>query len=166
MSLERHGGEDMLSAYPIITDIVVRWGDMDSLGHVNNIIYLQYFETARIEYHEAVGIPAPTPTSEVHGVILAAAGATFKVPVTYPDTISIGSRISAMGPDSFRMEYTAVSRKLERIVAEGDALVVLYNFVERRRSPMTPELRERIIALEGHEPPALPPRARRGRATA
>lgn len=155
----------MLSGYPVITDIVVRWGDMDALGHVNNIVYLQYFETARIEYHEAVGIPAPTPTTEVHGVILAANSCRYKAPVTYPDTLSIGSRIAAMGPDSFLMEYAAVSHKLGRVVAEGDALVVLYNFVEKRRSLMTPELRANIIALEGHEPPPLPPRARRTRSS-
>lgn len=153
----------MLSAYPVITDIVVRWGDMDALGHVNNIVYLQYFETARINYHERVRIPPPTPQSAADGVILAANSCRYKVPVTYPDTLSIGARVAALGSDSFLMEYEAVSQKLGRVVTEGDALVVIYNFVEKRRAPITPELRQAIIALEGHEPPPLPPRARRTR---
>jgi acyl-CoA thioester hydrolase len=155
----------MLSAYPVITDIVVRWGDMDSLGHVNNIVYLQYFETARIEYHQAVGIPAPSLNSEIDGVILAANSCRYKVPVTYPDTLSVGSRIAAIGPDSFLMEYAALSQKLGRIVTEGDALVVLYNFLERKRAPMSRELRANIIAIEGREPPPLPPRTRHTRAS-
>ncbi len=46
----------MLSAYPVVVDVVVRWGDMDALGHVNNIVFLQYFETARIAYLERAGI--------------------------------------------------------------------------------------------------------------
>jgi acyl-CoA thioester hydrolase len=136
---------------------------MDSLGHVNNHIYLQYFETARIAYHEAVGIVAPTPHTEIDGVILAANSCRYRIPVTYPDTLSVGSRISAIGDDSFVMEYAAVSQKLGRLVTEGDALVVLYNYVEGRRTPMPPELRAAIIALEGHEPPPLPPRTRHTR---
>lgn len=150
----------MLSTYPVVTEIVVRWGDMDSLGHVNNIVYLQYFETARIEYHERVGIPAPRPESSTNGVILAATSCRFRIPVTYPDTLSIGSRIIAMGSDSFLMEYKALSQKLGKLVAEGDALVVIYNYVEGKRAQIWPELRAAVIALEGHEPPPLPPRAR------
>lgn len=154
-----------LSAYPVITDIVVRWGDMDGLGHVNNIIYLQYFETARIAYHERLGIPPPTPQSETDGVILAANSCRYKIPVTYPDTLSVGTRISALGSDSFLMESAAFSHKHDRIATEGDALVIIYNFVEKRRTPIWPELREAIIALEGYEPPPLPPRTRKPRST-
>jgi acyl-CoA thioester hydrolase len=138
---------------------------MDALGHVNNIIYLQYFETARIAYHERVGIPAPSPQASTDGVILAANSCRYRVPVTYPDTLSIGARISAIGNDSFLMEYAAVSQKLGRLVAEGDALVVLYNYVERRRAPMSPELRASIISLEGREPPPMPPRTRHTRSS-
>ena len=155
----------MLSSYPVITEIVVRWGDMDCLGHVNNHIYLQYFETARIAYHEAVGIAAPTPYTETDGVILAANSCRYRVPVTYPDTLLVGSRIAGIGSDSFLMEYAAISRKLGKLVTEGDALVVLYNYVEGRRTPMLPELRGAIIALEGHEPPPLPARTRHTRSS-
>lgn len=155
----------MLSTYPVVIDIVVRWGDMDSLAHVNNHIYLQYFETARIAYHEAVGIAAPTPRTEADGVILAANSCRYRIPVTYPDILSVGARISAIGSDSFLMEYAAVSQKLGRLVTEGDALVVLYNYVEGRRTPISSELRSAIIALEGHEPPPLPPRIRHSRST-
>ncbi|MFH1834139.1 MAG: thioesterase family protein, partial [bacterium] len=46
----------MLSAYPVVVDVVVVWGSMDALGHVNNIVFLQYFESARIAYLEQAGI--------------------------------------------------------------------------------------------------------------
>jgi acyl-CoA thioester hydrolase len=162
-STDNSNGEQMLSAYPVITEIVVRWGDMDSLGHVNNIVYLQYFETARIEYHERVGIPAPTPQTGDEGVILAANSCRYRIAVTYPDTLRIGSRVTALGRDCFTMEYAAHSRKLDKIVTEGDALVVMYNYVERRRALVPAELREAIIALEGGELPPVPPRKGRSR---
>lgn len=150
----------MLSGYPVVTEIVVRWGDMDALGHVNNIVYLQYFETARINYHERVGIRPPSAGSGADGVILAANSCRYKVPVTYPDTLAVGARIAALGEDSFLMEYAAVSRRLGRVAAEGDALVVLYDFSTRRRIPISADLRSAITALEGHEPPELPPKPR------
>ena len=35
--------------WPIKTEIPVLWGDVDSFGHVNNIIYLKWCETSRVE---------------------------------------------------------------------------------------------------------------------
>ena len=36
--------------HPIHTDITVAWADMDALQHVNNVVYLRYFEIARIDF--------------------------------------------------------------------------------------------------------------------
>ena len=34
--------------YPVVIEIPVAWGEMDAYGHVNNIVYFRYFESARI----------------------------------------------------------------------------------------------------------------------
>lgn len=150
----------MLSAYPVVIDFVVRWGDMDALGHVNNIVFLQCFETARIAYLEHVGIEFTGLGSSEHGVILAANSCRYRVPVTYPDTLSVGVRVSALGNNRVIMEHAAVSQKLGKVVAEGDALVVSYDYVTGRPTPLRADHRAAIIALEGHEPPPLPRRTR------
>lgn len=155
----------MLSAYPVVVDVVVAWGEMDVLGHVNNIVFLRWFETARIEYLEHVGIAFNGLRTSEHGVILAANSCRYRVPVTYPDTLSVGVRVSALGDDRFVMEHAALSRNLGKVVAEGDALVVSYDYVAGRRVPLRPDHRVAIIALEGHEPPPLPPRSRRTRSS-
>ncbi|MBC7294246.1 MAG: thioesterase family protein, partial [Thermoleophilia bacterium] len=100
------------------------------------------------------GFTPPSPGSEAHGIILAANSCRYKAPVTYPDTLAIGARTSALSEDRFRMHYTAVSRKLHRVVAEGEALVVSYDYAARHRIPLPEAVREAIIALEGRE---LPP---------
>lgn len=46
--VKRHG--IALKDFPVITKIVVAWGEMDALQHVNNVVYFRYFETARIDY--------------------------------------------------------------------------------------------------------------------
>jgi len=119
----------VLSPYPVIVDVVVRWADMDALGHVNSTAYFEYFETVRITYLER------------------------------SDTLSVGARVSALGDDRFLMEYEARSRELGKTVADGDTLVVSYDYVAGRRVPLRAEYRSAILALEGR---VLPPFPRRG----
>lgn len=153
----------MLSDYPVVAEVVVRWGEMDSLGHVNNIMYLQYFEIARIAYLERLGLDPPGPGWGERGLIIASVNCRFKVPVTYPDTLLVGARVSALGSDRFIMEHIAWSRKLDTVAASGDGEVVSYDYVLGRRAPLPEEWRHGIVTLEGQEPPVLSPRARRSR---
>ena len=153
----------MLKGYPVMMDAVVRWGDMDALGHVNNIVYLQYFETVRIEYLVRLGIDPPGPAWREFGLIIAANSCRFAAPVTYPDTLSLGARVSALGEDRLIMEHVAASQKLGRVAAEGDAVVVSYDYVAGRRIALPPDIREAIVALEGRELPSLPGRAPQNR---
>jgi acyl-CoA thioester hydrolase len=146
----------VLKDYPVVVDVVVRWGDMDALGHVNNILYLQYFETARIEYLMRLGMDAPGSAWKEYGLILASVGCRFKLPVTYPDTLAVGARVAALGEDRVLMEHAAFSRKLGKTATEGDAVVVSYNYVTGRHTSLHSGLRKAIAALEGHDVPALP----------
>ncbi len=41
---------ELLKAHPVVIETPVAWGEMDSLQHVNNIIYFRYFESARMAY--------------------------------------------------------------------------------------------------------------------
>lgn len=151
----------MLSDYPVVTDVVVRWGDMDKLGHVNNIIYLQYFEIVRIEYLMRLGMPAPGPEWREHGGIIKSVSCRFLAPVTYPDTLSVGARITHLGDDRAIMDHVAVSRQTGQVAATGDAVIVGYDYVNLRKNAFTPETRAAILALEGRELPPPPRRSAR-----
>jgi acyl-CoA thioester hydrolase len=149
----------MLKGYPVVVDVVVRWSDMDALGHVNNILYLQYFETARIEYLMRLGMEPPGPTWREYGLIVAANNCRFKAPVTYPDTLAVGARVAALGDDRMLLEHTAFSHQLGKVAAQGDALLVSYDYAAGRRTSLHADLREAILALEKRELPPLPPRS-------
>lgn len=155
----------MLSPYPVIVDVVVRWADMDALGHVNSTAYFEYFETVRIAYLERIGVPPPRLDVWDYGFILATNSCRYRAPVTYPDTLSVGARVSALGDDRFLMEYEARSRELGKTVADGDTLVVSYDYVAGRRVPLRADYRSAILALEGRVLPPVPRRGGRARST-
>ena len=146
----------MLHEYPVVAEVVVRWGDIDLLGHVNNINYLQYFETARVEYLMRLGMEAPGEGWREFGFILASVDCRYKAPVTFPDTLDVGARVAALGDDRLVFQHAAYSRKLGKLAAMGEAFLVGYDYVESRRTAVPQDLRASIIALEGRELPAPP----------
>ncbi len=150
----------MLSDYPVVVEVEVRWGEMDALGHVNNIIYLQYFETARVAYLERMGMEPPGPAWRERGLIIASVSCRYKLPVTYPDTLSVGARVRALGEDRLIMEHSAISRKAGKVAALGDAEIVSYDYAAGRRAPLPEEWRRGIVGLEGREPHPIAPRHR------
>lgn len=128
-------------------DIPVAWGEMDALQHVNNIVYFRYFESARIAYFEKLRFWEFMNQTGV-GPILASIQCKFKIPLTYPDTVSVGTRIPSIEQDRFVMEYRAVSHKSQAIAAEGESVVVSYNYRESKKTPLPEEMKQRILTLE------------------
>jgi acyl-CoA thioester hydrolase len=83
------------------------------------------------------------------GPILASTRCRFKVPLTYPDTVSVGIRVSEIEQDRFTMDHVVFSHKLRKVAAEGQALIVCYDYRERTKMPIPEELRQRILEAEG-----------------
>jgi len=139
--------EELLASCPVVIEIPVVWGEMDALRHVNNIVYFRYFESARIAYFEKLRFWEFMNQTGV-GPILASIQCRFKIPLTYPDTVSVGTRISRIEQDRFVMEYRAVGHKSQAIAAEGESVVVPYNYRENKKTPLPEEMKQRILVLE------------------
>lgn len=140
--------EDLLRDFPVVIEVPVAWGHMDAFQHVNNTVYFRFFESARIAYFERVGYMDAMARTGV-GPILASTQCRFKLPLTYPDQVSVGARISELEADRFLMLYRLVSQRHGKIAAEGDGWIVSYNYRQQRRAPVQDDVRERIRALEG-----------------
>jgi acyl-CoA thioester hydrolase len=138
---------ESLAGFPVVIDLPVAWGEMDALRHVNNIVYFRYFESVRIAYFEKLRFWEFMNQTGV-GPILASIQCKFKIPLTYPDTVSVGTRIPSIEQDRFVMEYRAVSHKSQAIAAEGEGVVVSYNYRESKKTPLPEEMKQRILALE------------------
>lgn len=137
-----------LKDFPVVIELPVAWGEMDAFGHVNNIIYFRYFESARIAYFEKVGYLEAMEKTGV-GPILASTRCDFKRALSFPDRIAVGAKVREMGEDRFWMEYRIISQKISKIAAEGEGLIVSFDYRRGQRAPIPTEVRRRIEELEG-----------------
>jgi acyl-CoA thioester hydrolase len=138
---------ELLADFPVVVELPVVWGEMDSYRHVNNAVYFRYFEGARLEYFRRLDWFEYEKQTGV-GPILAATTARFRRPLTYPDTIWVAARVPEVQGDRFTMEYRLVSRKLAAVAAEGTGTVVTYHYAQGTKVPVPEELRRRISELE------------------
>jgi acyl-CoA thioester hydrolase len=141
------GVAPLLVGYPVVVELPVVWGEMDSYRHVNNVVYFRYFENARLEYFRRLDWFEYERQTGV-GPILAATHARFRRPLTYPDRVSVTARIVDLEGDRFHLEHRVVSHRLEAVAAEGRGTIVTYHYGEGRKVPVPEELRRRIEALE------------------
>lgn len=135
-----------MNDFPVTVPIVVHWGDMDALAHVNNARYFTWFESARIALFERVGLVAVgTPAV---GPILASTRCDFLAPVRYPAELVAGTRIERLGNTSFTMGYGVAHRaQPERLVARGEGVVVLIDYTSGAKVPIPDDLRARLATL-------------------
>jgi acyl-CoA thioester hydrolase len=139
-----------LKDYPVTVTVPVAWGEMDALGHVNNIVYFRYFETARMRYLERAGLIDLMKEIGI-GPILAKTSCTYRAPVHYPDTLSVGTRVSTIGNTHFNMDYLVVSERLGA-VATGDSIVVTFDYRANAKAPVPDGVIRAIEGLEGCAP--------------
>jgi acyl-CoA thioester hydrolase len=140
--------EKMLEGYPVLIEIPVAWGEMDSLQHVNNIVYFRYFESARMAYFDELDIWGYMKETGI-GPILASTQCKFRIPLAYPDTVFVGTKIAEVSEDRFLMKYLVVSRQHRKVAAEGEGVIVSYDYRAQRKAPLPEELKARIRSLEG-----------------
>ncbi|WP_103026983.1 acyl-CoA thioesterase [Salinibacter altiplanensis] len=103
------------------TDLAVRWGDMDAVGHVNNSRFFSYFEEARVEWLKATLDEA---TFSESGPVLAHASCDFEHPVRHPTTLHLDVYAESPGRSSLATHYTARFDASDDAVASGTAVLV------------------------------------------
>lgn len=135
-----------LVGFPVVIDLDVAWAEMDSFAHVNNVVYFRYFENARVAYLTRVGWF--DLMRDGIGPILKSADAVFRKPVKYPDRLTVGARITSIEADRVTFEHRVVSAAWNDVVAEGDGVVVCYDYRANRKTPLPEPLVAAIQALE------------------
>jgi len=138
--------QPFIEQHPIRTKINVAWGEMDALQHVNNVVYFRYFETARIDFFTQLGFLKDLQVTGV-GPVISENNARYKRPVTFPDTVHVGVKISDIEHDRFMMHYTVFSESQDAVTTIGSSQVVMFNFKTGKKAQLNDEL---LTALKAH----------------
>ena len=138
----------LLAEFPVVTTIPLLWGDLDAFGHVNNLVYMRWAESARVDYLLLVGQFPPLPPSGI-APILASMKCDYRRVLNFPDTVFVGTRIARIGNSSFQMLHRIVSRNLDEIAAEVDSTLVMLDYRINRPVTVPAEVRAIVGNLEG-----------------
>jgi len=121
----------------------VRFRDCDSMGHVNNAVYLTYLEEARFAHWRSLD-----NGPEVPGVILARAEIDYRKPAEFGDRLEIRIGLERIGTTSLIYTYVIDNQQRERI-AEARSVLVSYDYTAGKPVPVPVEVRRKILASAG-----------------
>jgi acyl-CoA thioester hydrolase len=134
-----------MGAWSIEVTLDVAWGEMDALGHVNNVRYIAWAETARIAFFEKLGMS--TRATDPVGPILARMENDYLEPVEYPARVTVGIRLARVGNTSLTLEHEIWHAGApDRVVARGRAVVVLINYETQEKVRVPDAVRDRLVS--------------------
>lgn len=122
------------------------WGEMDAFGHVNNVAYFRWLETARMHYLRAIGITHPDEQNG-SGLLLAETTCTFLKPLHFPDTVTVRTGVDHVGNTSFRMRYEVLSEAVG-LAATAVSVQVMFDYNARSKTPVPADVRGRILDVQ------------------
>lgn len=129
----------------------IRFSDFDSLGHVNNAVYLTYLEEARVKYFETVIEHHKEIDWWEHGIILANIGIDFRKPIDGYFDYYISIRCSRIGTKSFDFTYliTHEENGVVEINAKASTVMVCYDYEKQATVPVYDNWIEKMEKFEG-----------------
>ncbi|KAK3366124.1 thioesterase-like superfamily-domain-containing protein [Lasiosphaeria ovina] len=130
----------------------IAWGEMDSFGHVNNVNYYRYAESARVNWITNFAVHVdPAHRSEwselmspkATGLIMRSLKADFKFPMVYPDNISVYHKLRTKperdaAPSAFMLDCVVLSHQHRRIAARLEEDIVIYDYKAAKKASMPP----------------------------
>jgi len=138
-------GPEPRSAYKAFRSIGTRWMDNDAYGHVNNVVYYSWFDTAvnayliehgvlDIHHGEAIGLVVETQCN-------------YFSPLAFPQTVEAGLRVARLGSSSVRYEVALFAQDQDLCAARGHFVHVYVDRVSRRPVSLAPPLQQLLETL-------------------
>jgi len=123
--------------YKVFLPIQTRWMDNDVYGHVNNVTYYSYFDTAVNHYLVQQGV-LDFQKGETIGLVVET-GCQYFASVAFPDALEAGVRVAHIGRSSVRYEVGIFKQGDTYTSAAGHFIHVYVGMQDRRPKPLPPE---------------------------
>lgn len=152
--IQRSDVHAILAAAETSIELPIQWGEMDALGHVNNVVYFRYLESARVAHIHALGfdklrfVPTEIDGRSVHvGFILQSVQARFRKPLFYPDRLIITTRLVNIEDDRFTLAHEIISTQQRVVAAVGEGTIVTYDYDAHTKVRVPAIVRDKLLAL-------------------
>ncbi len=132
--------------YRYFHSISTRWHDNDIYGHINNVTYYSYFDSAMNTYLIEEG-GLDIHRGEVVGFVVSSSCDYF-APIAFPDAIEVGLRIGKLGKSSVQYELAVFKKGEQQACAAGKVVHVFVERAQNRSTPIPARLREALEALQ------------------
>ena len=130
------------NSYPHWRTDVIRFADLDPIGHVNNVAYIAFFESGRVMFFRDLGCAVDQPDF---------AWMTVRLEINYfqqlslPGTIDVGTGVLEIGRSSVRLSHAVFAQ--DKCVAQGECVMVMVDRSQDQASAIPEDLRDRLAAL-------------------
>jgi acyl-CoA thioester hydrolase len=138
--------------YPLLHEMPTRWLDNDIYGHVNNVNYYSFFDTAIANYLMAEGGLDPWRDQVV--AFCVESGCRFRQGIRHPDRITAGLRVAKLGRSSVRYEIGIFRGDEPEAAADGHFVHVFVDRAGERSAPIPPAIRAALARLMPPEAPS------------
>jgi acyl-CoA thioester hydrolase len=137
------------SKFKHIYTVKVRFNEVDMLSILNNAVYFNYFEQARIHYVKDAGLlPEKGTFSDNRLYYMARNEINYIKPAFFDDELNIYTRISYIKNSSFGFEHIVERKRNNNILAEGKGVLVHVDSVTKRSTKLSDEFYEKVKAFD------------------
>jgi acyl-CoA thioester hydrolase len=137
------------SKFKHIYTVKVRFNEVDMLSILNNAVYFNYFEQARIHYVKDAGLlPEKGIFSDNRLYYMARNEINYLKPAFFDDDLNIYTRISYIKSSSFGFEHIVNRQRNGDVLAEGKGVLVHVDPVTKRSATLPDEFYEKILAFD------------------
>ncbi|WP_297722523.1 thioesterase family protein [Limnohabitans sp. Rim8] len=122
------------TAYPVFRNITTRWMDNDAYGHVNNVVYYSWFDTA-VNAHLIEHGVLDIHNGDSIGLVVETQ-CNYFAPLAFPQTVEAGIRVAHKGSSSVRYEVGLFAQGEALTAARGHFVHVYVDRITRRPMPL------------------------------
>lgn len=136
-----------MTEYSYSYPVDVRYGDLDSQGHLNNARYLTYIEQARVGYLVKLGLFDGKHFDQMP-VIVADIHISYLIQIEFGQIVDVKVRVTRIGNKSIVFEEVITDQAGEITFARSEVVVVAYDYLQKTSISVPSEWRKRISEFE------------------
>lgn len=145
----RHGNVTVNYPFRCVTDVQLRFSDIDMLGHLNNTRYLELMDLAKSDYFTRIA--ADAIKWQRPPVMIANINCDFLSQTTFHEPVQVLTQVDRIGDKSLVLVQQLVNRDTQEVKCRCAVTMVYFDPVARVPATVSPEWRQAISAFEGRE---------------